>query len=100
MNMRSKTDAKLISNIIKRYGPVLDLRKNPEQFIDILRTIVADEPPDGGNPCGGVPQARFESTVSNEDLMKAILKLSRDLNALKSSLGAGKANARAKGTKK
>jgi hypothetical protein len=102
--MKSKNDAMLIDKVIKRYGPVIDLRANPQQFIDILRTIVADEPPDGGTPCGGVPSpppppaSRFESTVTNEDLMKAVLKLSRDVSTLKASLGAKALSA--KGTKR
>jgi hypothetical protein len=89
--MKSKTDAVLVEKIIKRYGPVIDLRANPQTIIDIIRSVVADEPPDGGTPCGGVPNpppppgSRFEGVVTNEDLMKAVLKLSRDVSTLRAS---------------
>jgi hypothetical protein len=101
--MKSKTDAMLVEKIIKRYGPVLNLRENPQQFIDIMRTILADDPPDGGSPCGGVPPSPPGSAlerITNEDLMKAILKLSRDVSTLKTSLSSKKANVKTKGTKR
>jgi hypothetical protein len=98
--MKSKTDAKLIEKIIKRYGPVIDLRKEPEVFIDILRTVLADEPPDGGQPCGGTPLpppppgSRIAGEVTNEELMKAILKLTREISAIKTTLGSKTAKRR------
>jgi hypothetical protein len=100
--MKSKTDAMLVDKIIKRYGPVIDLRSNPQTIIDILRTISVDDPPDGGTPCGGVPNppppppgSRFEGEVTNEDLMKAVLKLSRDLSTVKTTITSKAATAKA-----
>ena len=89
--MATKADTALVSKIIKRFGPVIDLRANPGVIIDILRTF--DEPPDGGSPCGGVPNpppppspSGTVERVTNEDLMKAVLKLTKDVATLKSSL--------------
>ena len=90
--MPTKADTALVNKIIKRFGPVIDLRANPGVIIDILRTF--DEPPDGGSPCGGVPNppppppspSGTVERVTNEDLMKAVLKLTRDVATIKSSL--------------
>jgi hypothetical protein len=89
--MAKAADTALVNKIIKLHGPVIDLRKNPEVIIDILRRF--DEPPDGGTPCGGVPPtptppspSLAATMVTNDDLMKAILKLSRDVSTLKSAM--------------
>jgi hypothetical protein len=88
---RMKTDA-LVNKVIKLHGPVIDLRANPEVIIDILRRF-ADDLPDGGTPCGGVPNpppppSSVEDRVRNDEIMKAVLKLSRDVSAIKKSLTA------------
>jgi hypothetical protein len=75
----------LIAKIAKKYGDVIDLKKNPEVMIEILRTFPLYN--DGGLP-GGVPPSpppgptSFQDRVSNEDLMKAVLQLSRQVKAL------------------
>lgn len=99
--MATKQDSALVKRIIKLYGPVLDLRTNPGVIIDILRRF--DEPPDGGTPCGGVPTppapeppapspspspSRVGDLITNEDLMRAVLKLTREVSALRKSLPA------------
>lgn len=90
--MTDRQSKALVNRIIKLYGPVLDLRKNPDVIIDILRRF--DEVPDGGTPCGGVPMpppppsSRVGDRITNDDLLKAILKLSRDVSALKKQLAA------------
>jgi hypothetical protein len=81
--MASEKD--VVSRIIKRYGPVIDLRKNPGVMIDILRRFAAED--DGGLP-GGVPPSpppgptSFQDRVTNEDLMKAILQVARQVKAM------------------
>lgn len=48
---------KLVNEIIKRYGPTIDMKANPHLIVEIVRNFKArfDEIPDGGLPCGGVP---------------------------------------------
>ena len=89
--MRAKRSSEVIKRIIKLYGPVIDLRANPEVMIDILRQF--DDVPDGGTPCGGVPPpppppppSAMAGRVTNEDLLKAVLKLTREVSLLTKSL--------------
>jgi hypothetical protein len=91
--MKATPSRALVERIIKLYGPVIDLRKNPEVIIDILRRF--DEPPDGGNPCGGVPSppppppsSSMRDRVTNDDILKAVLKIARDVSAIKAKMGA------------
>ena len=86
--MDGKKSQALVNRIIKRYGPVIDLRANPEAIIDIIRRFA--EETDGGQPCGGTPNpppppspSRVADRVTNEEIMKAVLKLSRDVSALR-----------------
>ena len=78
-----KDEMKVVNQIIKRYGSVIDLEKDPSVMIEILRkfTIFGSEPgtPDGGTPPTG--PTSHQGRVTNEDLMKAILKLSRQVAA-------------------
>jgi len=83
-----------MAKIVKKYGATIDLDKHPETLIEILRAFgrVFDDP-DGGLP-GGVPPPPPPppclvegGRVTAEDLMSAILKLSRDVAAIKTSIG-------------
>jgi hypothetical protein len=87
-----KSEEKLIQRIIARFGSVIDLNKTPEIMIDILRGfhIAGDEPGtppgDGGLPPGGTPHpgpTSFQDLVRNEDLMRELLKVSRELAQIK-----------------
>jgi hypothetical protein len=95
----------LVQRIIRKHGPIIDLRKNPEILIDILRGLDIDggtpEPPppdDGGGLPGGVPNPppapdppgpnEAGRRITNEDLMKVVLQLSRDVATMRTSLKA------------
>lgn len=93
-------DKKTIARIIKKYGPVIDLRTNPEVLIDIIRGINFQD--DGGLP-GGVPEpppppgpTSFQDRVTNEDIMRTLLQLSRQVKALQAAAKVTKATKVAK----
>lgn len=114
--MSKKFSPALVQRIIKKHGPVIDLKKNPDVLIDILRGFDLDggtpEPPppnDGGGLPGGLPPAPDPPpppapepppgpsppgpdptgrAITNEDLMRTVLQLSRDVAAMKTSLKA------------
>lgn len=85
----------IIGRVTKKYGPTIDLKAKPEVLIEILRTfgrLFADDP-DGGSAPGGVPgnpspDPCIVEGITVEDLMKAILKLTRDVATIKTSIGA------------
>jgi len=90
-----KSESEIVKQIVKRYGAVLDLKENPGVIIDILRrfgNIFIDE--DGGLPPGGTPPppppgpSSFQGQVSNEELMRQLLKLSKDVAKLRKELTA------------
>lgn len=81
------TDDEIVERAIAKFGPVLDLRANPQALIDIVRAARV-QAPDGGLPPGGVPEppppppgptsiAGPEATL--DDVMAEVLKLSRRL---------------------
>ena len=80
----------LVKAIIKRHGEVINLKDDPSVMIEILRrfSLTLD---DGGAP-GGAPPApppgptSHQGEVSNEELMKEVLKLSRSIAQLKKQL--------------
>jgi hypothetical protein len=88
-------EKQIVSAIIKRHGPVIDLRTEPSVIIDIIRQFgpVAAEPgtPDGGSPPGGAPKppppdpSRMGSIVQLDDVMKVLLKVSRDIAKLQAN---------------
>jgi hypothetical protein len=95
--MTPKQEKALVAKIIKLHGPVIDLRKSPGVIIDILHRF-ADGPDGGGNPCGGVPpspppppSSRAGERITPEDLMKALLALSRDVAGIKKTVNAAQA---------
>jgi len=97
--MNSKRINVLAKKIIKKYGPVIDLRQNPEVLVDIMRELTYLDTP--GTPCGGVPSpppapgpSGVASFVSNEDVLRAVLKLARDVSVIRTSLKSGSTKAR------
>jgi hypothetical protein len=77
-----QSDKILVQQISKRYGPVIDLNANPETMIEIIRlvrSIYNSEPgtPDGGGGPTG-PTSR-QGAVTNEDILKAVLTLAREI---------------------
>ena len=107
--MSKKISPALIKRVIKKHGPVIDLKKNPDILIDILRGLDMDagtppppSPDDAGAPVGVPPAPQPPPRdppgptppgpdltgrgITNEDLMKTVLQLSRDVAALKTSL--------------
>ena len=81
----------LVTKIAKKYGPVLDLKANPEVMIEILRQFgpIFDDP-DGGSKPGGVgspPPCIVENErVLLDDMMAALLKLTREVAAIKKAV--------------
>jgi hypothetical protein len=102
-------EKQIVTAIIKRHGPVIDLRSQPSVIIDIIRQFipVADEPgtPDGGSAPGGAPKppppdpSRMGSIVQLDDVMKVLLKLSRDVAKLNTQISTAAA-VRARGAAK
>ena len=88
------SDEEIIKDVITRFGPVIDLRKTPHVMIEILRTH-AGEIPDGGVSVAGVgtppgPSGAINSlgnVVDNVQIMKEILKLSKQVNLLAERVG-------------
>jgi hypothetical protein len=84
--MNAKQFDAAIKRVIKKHGPILDLRKDPEVLVDIVRSLggAAAE----GPVCGGTPPvpSKAGAVVTNEDIMRAILKLSRDVDTLKRNM--------------
>lgn len=83
----------LVNKIAKKYGAVLDLKANPEAMIEILRQFgpIFDDP-DGGSKPGGVgspPPCLVENErVLLDDMMAALLKLTREVAAIKKAVTA------------
>ena len=70
-----ESEKALIQQISKRYGPTINLETNPGAMIEIIRLIRSMYVAEPGTPGPGT----IGGSVSNEDIMKAILKLGRDI---------------------
>ena len=86
---------KIIKQIIKRHGDVINLKQSPQTIIDIIRTFGPILEDDGGLP-GGVPPppppgpSSFQISVTLDEVMREILKLSRSVTQIRQQLGAKK----------
>ncbi|QJW88711.1 hypothetical protein HNV11_04620 [Spirosoma taeanense] len=89
MAKAAQTNEKVVNDIIKRYGDVINLKENPALIVEIVRNFGKKLHNDGGLP-GGVgpvgPTSHIE-TVTNAELMKQLLKLSKEIATIKSKLG-------------
>lgn len=70
-----ESEKALIQQISKRYGPIINLDTNPGVMIEIIRLIRGMYVAEPGTPGPGT----IGGSVTNEDIMKAILKLGRDI---------------------
>jgi|RhiMetdeSRZDD1v2_1073273.scaffolds.fasta_scaffold98304_4 hypothetical protein len=85
-----KNEDRIVKQVIKRYGAVIDLKKTPFVLIEILREhgrLFQD--PDGGLPPGGVPPPpepppgpEDRPSIDNSVILKQILTLSREVSKL------------------
>lgn len=92
MPKKKLSDELIIKGVIARFGEVIDLRKTPHLIVEILRTFGRGfaEEPDGGVSVAGVgtppgPSGEINSlgnVVDNAQIMKEILKLSRQVQVL------------------
>jgi len=70
-----ESEKALIQQIRKRYGSIINLESNPGTMIEIIRLIRSMYVAEPGTPGPGT----IPGSVMNEDIMKAILKLGRDI---------------------
>jgi hypothetical protein len=80
----------VIDQVIATYGPVIDLTERPEALIEIMRRWVLDDL-DGGLPGGTPPPpppdpCRVLEEVTLNEVMRQLLKVSRDVAALNKRL--------------
>jgi hypothetical protein len=97
MTKKKLSDDEIIKDVIARFGEVIDLRKTPHLIIEILRTHGTGflEVPNGGVSVAGVgtppgPAGEINSlgnVVDNAQIMKEILKLSKQVHVLTERIG-------------
>jgi hypothetical protein len=95
---RPQQDPELvIQDIITRYGETIDLRERPHIILEILRNYAGEivNVPDGGVSVAGVGSpppgpsgggGSLGNVVDNAEIMKEILKLSRQVHRLTESV--------------
>lgn len=86
--MPNPRDAKVVAEIKKRYGHVIDLEKSPMTIIEIIHNFryLLDEVagPDGTG--GGPPKRLNVEEVGTATVLNLILELRREVKALSSTL--------------
>jgi hypothetical protein len=85
---RTSRETRVINQIIKAHGSTIDLKAQPEVFVEIVRkwgVDLAEEIPDAGVRPGGVGPVGPTSIQFGpgiEDVMKEVLKLQRQMSKL------------------
>ncbi len=100
----SKRQTSIVEEITKKYGRTLDLKASPGVLIEILRNYGRVLDDDGGGGAGGVspstiagsgpppapppppPPSSDPGDVGLADIMKAVLKLQRDVQSIRESV--------------
>jgi hypothetical protein len=83
---KEESEARIVGEIIRRHGKVIDLEASPEVIIDIIREFESEVDVTGLHPPS--PAVGSVGDPTARDIMKVLLKLSRELNAIKKHLGA------------
>jgi hypothetical protein len=87
---RLTKEDRVVRQIIKEYGAQLDLRANPDVFIEIVRKYAVDlAGEDGGLPPGGVGPVgpALPQAPRIDDVLKEIQKLQRQVARLAKKIG-------------
>jgi hypothetical protein len=84
----------VVKRIIARHGETINLRESPDVIIDIIRSFRFQlDDPDGGSLPGGVPPTppapgpAAAIGPTNADLLREVLKLSKQVATLQKRLG-------------
>ena len=81
---KQMSEEQIVKAVIKKYGPVINLKETPYILTEILRDHGARFSPDGGLPPGGVaPGGPAARKIDNTVILREVLKLGRELRALK-----------------
>ena len=89
---KKKMEEKIINDVIRKYGPIIDLKETPFVIIEIIRNFKSRfDGPDGGSPPGGVggvggPHSDEFHSIKNSDILKEILKLSKEIKLISKKL--------------
>jgi hypothetical protein len=87
---RLTKEDRIVRQIIKEYGAQVDLRANPDVFIEIVRKYALDlAGEDGGLPPGGVGPVgpALPKAPRIDDVLKEIKKLQRQVANLAKKIG-------------
>jgi len=88
-------EKRIVRDIKKQYGAVIDLDRSPLVVIEIIRRFAFEVASglDGGAPPGGAPPGPppgpsvMGGTVTLDEVMREVLKLSRQVAQIKKQLG-------------
>ncbi|MFD6893260.1 hypothetical protein ACFWB0_01760 [Rhodococcus sp. NPDC060086] len=84
---------RVVQQVIKAHGPILDLEAHPEVLVEIVRKWAFDlveEVPDAGVSPGGVGPVgptSLEGGPGIEEVLKAVISLQRQVDKLGRRLG-------------
>jgi hypothetical protein len=86
------SEEKFIERVIDEYGPVIDLRENPQAIIEIIRKfhdLAAS--PNGGLPPGGVgpPTSVQSDEQTNAEILRKLLDIQRTVSKIQKDLSKG-----------